>query len=286
MSITLLRSMMTECSTSLLTISQPSPIAENGPTKLSAIRAPAPITSGPRRIEFVTVAPRFDDNPAVDRRRVVDLAVDARFDHLEQQSVCFQQRRQLSGVDPPTGQQLAAHPLALIDQPLDCVGDLQFAPWRRSDRTNSFVDGAIEQVHADQGKIAGRIGRLLDETNNVPGLVEFGDAEAMRIGNLLQQDLHGRRLVADARSFECVDEGTEILLEQVVTEIHHEVVVAEKLAGDEHAMGKTEGASCGMNVNRAPKREPSPSAAITSARVSPTITPISVMPAATIASIP
>jgi hypothetical protein len=36
----------------------------------------------------------------------------------------------------------------------------------------------------------------------------------------------------------------------------------------------------------APNADPSPSAAITSSRVSPTITPISVIPAATIASIP
>ena len=111
---------------------------------------------------------------------------------------------------------------------------------RRGDRANSLVDRAVEQVHADERKIAGRIGRLLDETHDVPGLVEFGDAEAVRIGNLLQQDLRGRRLVADACSLERVDERTEILLEQVVAEVHHEVVVAEELAGDEHAVGKAE----------------------------------------------
>ena len=46
------------------------------------------------------------------------------------------------------------------------------------------------------------------------------------------------------------------------------------------------GASCGMYTMWAPNREPSPSAAITSSRVSPTMTPISVIPADTIASMP
>jgi hypothetical protein len=41
-----------------------------------------------------------------------------------------------------------------------------------------------------------------------------------------------------------------------------------------------------MNVMAAPHWLPSPRAAMTSARVSPTITPMSTMPAATIASIP
>ena len=46
------------------------------------------------------------------------------------------------------------------------------------------------------------------------------------------------------------------------------------------------GASWGMNVIVAPKALPSPSASVTSGAVSPMMTPISVMPAATIASMP
>ena len=46
------------------------------------------------------------------------------------------------------------------------------------------------------------------------------------------------------------------------------------------------GASWGMYVIDAPNALPSPSAAITSSRVSPTMTPMSVMPASTIASMP
>ena len=39
---------------------------------------------------------------------------------------------------------------------------------------------------------------------------------------------------------EGVDEGAEVLLEQVVAEVHHEVVVAEEVPGDEHAVGEAE----------------------------------------------
>src|SRR4051794_37846825 len=38
-----------------------------------------------------------------------------------------------------------------------------------------------------------------------------------------------------------MDERGEILLEQVVAEVHHEVVVAEELIGDEDAVGEPEG---------------------------------------------
>ena len=133
----------------------------------------------------------------------------------------------------------------------------------------------------------GRVGGLLDEADDVAGVVELGDAEAVRVGNLLQQDLRGRRLGAGAARFERVDERAEILLEQVVAEVHHEVVVAEEVAAAISTQcARPSGASCGMNVIAAPHCDPSPSAAITSARVSPTMTPISVMPAATIASMP
>ena len=62
----------------------------------------------------------------------------------------------------------------------------------------------------------------------------------MRIGNLLQQDLGGRRIVAGPGGLERVDERGEVLFEQVVAEVHHEVVVAEELAGDQHAVREAE----------------------------------------------
>jgi hypothetical protein len=69
----------------------------------------------------------LDDDPAVEHARLVDGAVDARLDLLEQQTVGLEQRRELAGIDPPAGELLLADPLALVDEPLDGVGDLEFA---------------------------------------------------------------------------------------------------------------------------------------------------------------
>ena len=152
---------------------------------------------------------------------------------------------------------------------------------------NGVVDRAVEQVHADEREVARRVGRLLDEPDDVAVGVELGDAEAVRVGHLLEQDLRRRRLGAGAGRLERVHERAEVLLEQVVAEVHHEVVVAEEVGGDQHAVGEAERRVLRDVGDRgAELRLPSPSAAITSARVSPTMTPISVMPAATIASIP
>ena len=46
---------------------------------------------------------------------------------------------------------------------------------------------------------------------------------------------------AVARLEEPVDEGAEVVLEHVVAQVHHEVVVAEEVAGDEHAVGEPAG---------------------------------------------
>ena len=78
--------------------------------------------------------------------------------------------------------------------------------------------------------------------------VELGDAELARIVDVREQDLRGGRLAACspssggaiARRQEAVDEGSEVVLEHVVAEVHDEVVVAEEVAGDEHAVREPE----------------------------------------------
>ena len=49
--------MTTECSISLWTISQPLPMALNGPMKLSTTRVSRPIATGPRIVELTICAP-------------------------------------------------------------------------------------------------------------------------------------------------------------------------------------------------------------------------------------
>ena len=232
-------SITTECSISQSTISQPAPMAVNGPMKLSTTACPAPMMAGPRIVELTISAPGLDDDPAVDRRRVVDRAVDARLELLEQQPVGLEQRRQLAGVDPPARQQLGAHPVAVVDQPLDGVGDLQLAAGRRLDGPHRLVDRRVEQVDADERQVGRRVAPASRPADDVAVGVELGHAEAVRVGDLLQQDLGGGRIAVD-RAPRSRDERAEVLLEQVVAEVHDEVVVAEEVAGDQHAVGEAE----------------------------------------------
>ena len=135
MSTTSELSMTTECSISLCSMRHPDPIAENGPMKLSTIRVPRPMATGPLIVELTISAPASRTTRPSSVDGVVDGAVDAVLDLLEQQAVGLEQRGQLPRVDPPPGQQLGAHPVAVVDQPLDGVGDLELAARRRLDRS-------------------------------------------------------------------------------------------------------------------------------------------------------
>ena len=96
------------------------------------------------------------------------------------------------------------HAVALVDEPLDRVGDLELAPRRRLDRAHRVVDGRVEQVDADEREVGRRIGRLLDESHDVARGVERGDAELARVVDVREQDLRGRRLaIAGRRAAAC-----------------------------------------------------------------------------------
>ena len=79
---------------------------------------------------------------------------------------------------------------------------------------------------------------LLDEPHDVAVRVDLGDAELRGIVDVGEQDLRGgRRAVvvelgrgASRSASKRVDELLEALLEHVVAEVHHEVVVAEEVA--------------------------------------------------------
>ena len=102
------------------------------------------------------------------------------------------------------------------------------------------MDGSVEQVDADKRKIAWWVCRLLDKMHDVAVGVECGDAEAVRIGNLLEQDLRSGRSVAKSGLLKRLYEGGEVLLEQVVAEVHHEVIVTQELMRDKHAVRQAE----------------------------------------------
>ena len=192
----------------------------------------------------------LDHDPAVELAVGVDLAVDAPLDPLEQQAVGLEQRRELPGVDPPPAQDLGQDRVAGVDQPLDGVGDLELAPPRRLDGAHRLVDLVVEEVHADQGEVRGRHRRLLDQPEDPAGAVQLRHPELLRVVHVGQQDLGGgqEQLVVPELwgrrpgpvGLEPGHEVAEVLLQEVVAEVHDEVVVAQELAGDKHGMGQPE----------------------------------------------
>ena len=102
------------------------------------------------------------------------------------------------------------------------------------------MDGRVEEVDADEGEIRGGVLGLLDQLHHVTALVERGDPEALGIRDLLQQDLSGRRIGGRAGRLEGRDERRQILFQQVVPEVHDEVVGAEEVCCDQHAVSQSE----------------------------------------------
>ena len=129
------------------------PTAEKGPTNESVIVVPAPITAGPRMRLRTTRAPASTTTLPSSSDSSSTVAVDATVQGLEDEAVGVQQRGQLPGVDPPAVEDLGPHRQAPVDEPLNGVGDLEFAPRRRRDGGHRLVHALVEEVHADQGQI-------------------------------------------------------------------------------------------------------------------------------------
>ena len=129
------------------------------------------------------------------------------------------------------------HRVAVVDEPLDRVGDLELVARRRLDRPYGLVDRCREDVDPDQREIRRRVGGLLDEPDDAAVRVDLGHAELAGVVDVREQDLgrgrsRGSRPSSGwpvARREEPVDEGPQVVLQHVVAEVHDEVVVAEEV---------------------------------------------------------
>ena len=108
----------------------------------------APMIAGPRTVERTISAPASTTTRPSITRRIVDRRRRTRRDRVEHQPVALEQRILLAGVDPPALQDLVADAQALVDEPLDGIGDLELAARRRLDRPHRVVDARTEQVDA------------------------------------------------------------------------------------------------------------------------------------------
>ncbi len=98
-------------------------------------------------------------------------------------------------------------------------------------RFTDVEDLRAEHVDADQGEVALRLLRLLDQPHHA-AVAQLGDAEHLRVGHARQQDLRGRL----RRPANCSTKRPDALVEQVVAEVHHERLVADERLADEHGV--------------------------------------------------
>ena len=115
--------------------------------------------AGPRTRELHDLGARPRPRPGPRRWSASStVPVDAGLERLQQQAVALEQRVELAGVDPPAVEDLVADPVAVVDEPLDGVGDLQLAAGRRLDGAHGLVDGGgrTGRRRPGPGRTAGR----------------------------------------------------------------------------------------------------------------------------------
>ncbi|MEZ4558202.1 MAG: hypothetical protein R2854_17495 [Caldilineaceae bacterium] len=133
------------------------------------------------------------------------------------------------------------HLVVVVHQPLDGVGDLQFAAPTRVDAVDGFEDVVVEHVDAHQRQIALGIARLFHQTQDAPRLVQFGHAVAFGMVHLREH-----HLVVPAAAVELADQVVDAALDHVVAQEHDEAVVAQKVPADfDGAWARPKGASWG-----------------------------------------
>ena len=186
---------------------------------------------GPAHGRALDPRARLDDDATVELR-VLDHAVAARLERVEDQPVGLEHVGELAGVLPPALHDVGLDAHAPVDHVLDRVGDLELAARARRDRASRLVDGGGEHVDADERKVAAGCLRLLDEAHDAVA-VELGDAVVLRIRHRREQD----QRVALAAS-EALDQLDDPALQEVVAEVHHERLIAEEGLGRQHGVGE------------------------------------------------
>src|SRR5215469_10674397 len=167
--------------------------------------------------------------------RRVHLAGHRPFGALQDGPVDLQHVRDIAGVLPVARDDRGVDLATAAHQPLNRLGDLQLSPPRRFQMRYRLVYRRREQVDADQRQVALRLPRLLLQADELAGAVEFRDPELPWVRHLGQHDMGIR-----PRRPELLYERGNAAHDEVVTQVHHEVILAEELAGLQHRMRQPE----------------------------------------------
>ncbi len=176
-----------------------------------------------------------DAYPAEDLGVGVDLAVDPVFEVLQHGAVGLQHVVDVAGVLPIPGDGRRTDVQPLVQQPLDGVGDLQFAAGGGGDRPDRPVDRGTEEVGAHQGQVALGPPRLLLQADDAPVGAELGDPEAGRVRHFGEQQ-PGVARVRPESGHGAGDPADD----EVVAEEEQEVVVLQEVPCDEDAVRQAE----------------------------------------------
>jgi len=212
------------------------PVADRGVGADEAVAEPAPGADDGGAADRAPLQPAAGaDRHGALERGLEQLAAHVALQRAQDQPVRLQHVLELAGVLPPAGDDVRLDVQAAVDHVLDRVGDLELAARAGHDRLHALEDGRREEIHADKGEVAARLRRLLDQPRHAAVAVQLGDAVALRVGHLLQQDQSVRTV-----GVEGLDEGRDALLQQVVAQVHDERVVAEVGLADEDRVGEAE----------------------------------------------
>ena len=125
--------------------------------------------------------------------------------------------------------------IAVVDQILDGVRDLELVPPGRFDRFDGLEDVRVEHVDADERQVALRLFGLFHQADD-PAVLELGHTEHRGIRHGCQEN-QGVGLPLP----ELLDQRYDAALEDVVAEVHDKRLHAQEILCDQHGMGQAKG---------------------------------------------
>ena len=161
--------------------------------------------------------PRPDPDAALDPGPGLDRPLDLAVDVFQEEMVRLEDVFRLARVLPPARDDVGFELSSLDPQMVEGLRDLELVPPGRLEVADDRENRCAEQVDPDEGQVALRQFRLLDEGDDVALPVEFRHAELLRVGDAAEHDLR----VVPMR-LELFDHRSDPALQDIVAEVRAE----------------------------------------------------------------